>query len=593
MFIKTITIKNFRSILNDNFNVNNLNMIVGNNDVGKSNYLKALNLFFNGQTDPGKNFKFEDDYCNFAQHKNKKADEINIEIIFTPPKTYMEGREVIWKKSWRKKGFFEEEITYVDGDEISGKTKIRAWLKHLRYKYVPAIKGSKYFSDLLLDLHNTLLITIEQELKDAGTGFISKIRENTKSISDNLFSKLGLESNINLPGDLSSLFSTLEFQTKNGQNIVPLNQRGDGIKARHIPIILEYLAVQENTITAQGTVRTSTIWGYEEPENNLEMTKAFELANEFLNYAEDIQIFLTTHSPAFYSLGDKNSKSINTYFINLEENNTPSRLSLTGNDNNLDNKMGILPIITPHIKEKLKEIKELENSNKKYQQEIQQMNKPTLFVEGETDVKILQKAIELNINAVSLLNSIIIKSDKSAGCNYVKDMLIGWAHSRKKIKTAGLFDNDEDSKKAKKEVDGSKKCTSAKQNELLKTFLLEKSPHIIEIYKKGITLPFSIEDLFPPFIFKHAVTNNWLEDKDLIGINNFNDRTKSFNDYCKEKGLTDDEFLYLKRVKIFNKENFTNYVCGLKNEDAINAFLCFNKLIEEIKSFFQTQLNPN
>lgn len=46
--IKSIRIKNFRSIRNEFFSVENMNIFVGMNDVGKSNVLKALNLFFNG-----------------------------------------------------------------------------------------------------------------------------------------------------------------------------------------------------------------------------------------------------------------------------------------------------------------------------------------------------------------------------------------------------------------------------------------------------------------------------------------------------------------------------------------------------------------
>lgn len=43
--ITEISIKNFRSIVNMNIDVEQLNMFVGLNDVGKSNVLKALNLF--------------------------------------------------------------------------------------------------------------------------------------------------------------------------------------------------------------------------------------------------------------------------------------------------------------------------------------------------------------------------------------------------------------------------------------------------------------------------------------------------------------------------------------------------------------------
>ena len=45
MIIKSIQIKNFRSIVNEHIDASNLTLFVGNNDAGKSNIIKALNLF--------------------------------------------------------------------------------------------------------------------------------------------------------------------------------------------------------------------------------------------------------------------------------------------------------------------------------------------------------------------------------------------------------------------------------------------------------------------------------------------------------------------------------------------------------------------
>lgn len=46
-YIESVKISKFRSIgQNELFNTSELNIISGSNDSGKSNYLKALNLFF-------------------------------------------------------------------------------------------------------------------------------------------------------------------------------------------------------------------------------------------------------------------------------------------------------------------------------------------------------------------------------------------------------------------------------------------------------------------------------------------------------------------------------------------------------------------
>lgn len=74
--------------------------------------------------------------------------------------------------------------------------------------------------------------------------------------------------------------------------MVPLSQRGDGIQARHIPIILKYIADEDyKQSTSRGAVKINTLWGFEEPENGLELLKAFEMADQFVVYSEEVQIF--------------------------------------------------------------------------------------------------------------------------------------------------------------------------------------------------------------------------------------------------------------------------------------------------------------
>ncbi len=52
--IQQIKIENFRSIEIETIqNVGEFNILVGKNSSGKSNVLRALNLFFNGEVEPG------------------------------------------------------------------------------------------------------------------------------------------------------------------------------------------------------------------------------------------------------------------------------------------------------------------------------------------------------------------------------------------------------------------------------------------------------------------------------------------------------------------------------------------------------------
>ena len=54
--ITKIHIENFRSIKSIDADLAQLAIFVGKNDCGKSNILRALNLFFNDETNPGIEF---------------------------------------------------------------------------------------------------------------------------------------------------------------------------------------------------------------------------------------------------------------------------------------------------------------------------------------------------------------------------------------------------------------------------------------------------------------------------------------------------------------------------------------------------------
>ena len=126
--IKTISIKHFRSITSVNISADKLNIFVGLNDVGKSNILKALNLFFNGETDYNQGFVFEKDFPNYFL-KRIKSKEIEIKITFDIPKNYKDSGEYIWTKSWRQQGIVKDEIASKQGGTIPSRSKIPNLLK--------------------------------------------------------------------------------------------------------------------------------------------------------------------------------------------------------------------------------------------------------------------------------------------------------------------------------------------------------------------------------------------------------------------------------------------------------------------------------
>ena len=84
--ITEIEIENFRSIKKCKIaGIKDFNALFGLNNSGKSNILRALNLFFNNETDKGQDLDFDSD---FHQSLSKKRREIKISVKFKLPQNF-------------------------------------------------------------------------------------------------------------------------------------------------------------------------------------------------------------------------------------------------------------------------------------------------------------------------------------------------------------------------------------------------------------------------------------------------------------------------------------------------------------------------
>ncbi|MDR0915060.1 MAG: ATP-binding protein, partial [Oscillospiraceae bacterium] len=313
--IKEIRIKNFRSLVDITLSPTNLNVFVGMNDSGKSNILKALNLFFNNQTDDNREFDFNTDYSKLAPQKAKKAKEIKIILKVIIPNSYRNKGEYVWTKVWRgdkTEPFFDS--LYDDkksGKVFTPRSKATTFLERIQFCYVPATKSGEYFSRLLGELYATISQDAKSDISVKTIDYSNAVQLFTSQISNTLRDTIGIESALVMPPNQVDVFKLFTFKTKDAsQNDVFLEQRGDGIKSRHIPAILEFVSKYKSTIYQNSSVPSNTIWGYEEPETGIEMSRCFDCSKEFLTYSKDINIFLTTHSPAFYSLEHENDSKV-------------------------------------------------------------------------------------------------------------------------------------------------------------------------------------------------------------------------------------------------------------------------------------------
>ena len=410
-YINRIKIKYFRSIYNLDIKdiSSSLTVFTGKNDTGKSNILRALNLFFNNEIDPNDKLDFNRD---FSKIRNKQIAEsskerklISIEIEFNNPGSYRTLEKTFtYRKSWDRYGKLVES-DWKKGVTEKAKGSANKFLNSIEYIYIPAIKDKNTFSDLLQRLKASLPKPQTLEIEK----FNNEIKTYGVELKNDLRKNIGLEPTLSLPTSINELFSSLDFIIGDGIVETSLSQRGDGIRCRFIPAIINYIAKNNST--------KRYIWGLEEPENSLEFAKALELSYTLeQTYSKKAQIFATSHSPAFVGEIEENSSRCIHLLIKNEkkliENKVITRNILSNVMlDTVSEELGYIKLqkeLAYKLKEHIKLLAQAKQELDKLKENIENtQNKYILLVEGSTDKKLIEKAWKILYGSNSLLPFLI------------------------------------------------------------------------------------------------------------------------------------------------------------------------------------------
>jgi energy-coupling factor transporter ATP-binding protein EcfA2 len=349
--IKKIIIENFRSIQKIEFEPKNLNLFVGQNDSGKSNVLRAVNLFFNGETDLNTPYSFERDFCYFTNNTQGKTLKTVITVHINPYYNNPEEKlEIVCTKEWTKHDFTERREVF---DITSGKSarfprnsRNWSWLNKWQFFYVPANKSRAYFDSIIKRLEAITQQLIHEKMDEHRKEYQEEIHG---TIAPIVTGKLSDKFNVKLEPKIEAVFTSKGYNNSD----VDIHTRGDGIKVKFILEVLESIANHYSVISKRGTIPTTIFWGLEEPENFLEMKLAFEIANSLKSSSKYITSFVSTHSPVFYSLYESDESNIVGYHMSREgkEGGGKSKATLLTEKtkNEVHSNTGVLQFITPYI----------------------------------------------------------------------------------------------------------------------------------------------------------------------------------------------------------------------------------------------------
>ena len=595
--ISKIEIQYFRSIYRETISsVQELNVFTGKNDVGKSNVLKALNLFFNNCIVEDGDYLFKENYnlqrLNEVRKETIKGKQfIQIKLTFVRGKQYEKTLPEMFvvSKKWNRDSNFPQ-IT----DDIESRLKkvgqsynarcrasLTRFLNNIKYIYIPAIKDQHIFDLILQQLQNTVYhnkLSENLTLKESLATLFDSVVNSTKELSDEFEKKTKVKSMISTPSQVDELYRTLNIITQVEGGTVSLENRGDGIRVRYLPSILNYIASNSNE---------KYIWGFEEPENSLEFNLAIEMAEDFYNtFRMRNTIFLTTHSPAFIDLGYKEfcngyrcyKANQSTKVVDFKE---ASKLQP------LEEELGYIKILRKQYEE-YQEMKALNLAQndviEKLKTEILLSQKPVLLTEGKTDAKILEVAwgkLYENKCPFDIKDCNLLDADEEknalAGTGILKKTLCSVRFDDAKT-IIGLFDNDKAGQDAykldgnyKESIDGRwKKHKNGKGYAML-------IPAVGEVKKIAEAKNLSIEFLFDKECLKTKFNGKKLKLIDPCEV-------RMINGINVESKVAGDEYWYLSKIDDTSKTDFAFCVVPFLEKE---SFSNFKPLFEQVMQILE------
>ncbi len=397
--ITEIEIKNFRSIKHCKIkDIKDFNSLFGLNNSGKSNILRALNLFFNNETDNGQDLNFDFDFYQYPS-KIKKKKEIKISVTFELPENFKfkkklksvekfilksrEKRKLTIEKIFGREYFLPEKIKLnnILVQEKDLRT-IDRFLNLINFRYIPnrvlpvdILKREGYALKKALARKlnkqklnkNKIKKSVEElakAIKDTSKLLIQPIAEEFKRIFQN-------DTTVELitPDNVEDLVSTSGYFVTTSKTTVVDEYQGAGVQSF---LMFHTLHLIDKDYAQQFGWKQATIWAVEEPESSLHSDLEAQLAMFlFKTVIEDksrLQFFCTTHSTMFSQYSQK------SVIVEKKENETNCRFIESKNIYKESIQLGISSYTHPILFFPHQDI---------------------VLCEGKTDVEFIRKIFEL------------------------------------------------------------------------------------------------------------------------------------------------------------------------------------------------------
>jgi AAA ATPase domain len=323
--IKSVEVERFRSCERTTVeDLTDIAALTGLNNAGKSNVLRALNLFFNGETDPDSALLFESDFRLCQPSKKKKSISVTVEFnvpsIFGFRKGLEQVRDLVGKHFWIRKTWTLDSVEpqielRLDADQtfkrVGGEQQERAlqFLSLISFRYIP---NRAVPAEVVREQSRGVIQQLAPRLLTKGAANVAPLLKDMTAVAQEMVQTIasdmaraceglsGLE--LATPATVADLLGAAGFRAAIGTfGQVQDTSLGSGVQSL---LMFHVLHMIDQGQIAQGFGwRQATIWAVEEPESSLHRQLQFRLAALLRGYSigeeTRFQILMTTHNDVF------------------------------------------------------------------------------------------------------------------------------------------------------------------------------------------------------------------------------------------------------------------------------------------------------
>jgi len=315
ILISRIIIEGFRSIRQAVIEpLADFTSLAGLNNSGKSNVLRALNAFFNDETDPGQLVDVDTDFYR-PDLRKKRRKRIRVELTFNLPDQFrfrkgLEGVQQILggqtfsiAKEWVRGPVLPTYFLNGSVLELQDRQRLNQFLQLIKYRYVPnRVLPTELIRNEHRSLRDVLVRRLAQRAKSNGKAFAA-IRDTSTRMIASLTRRFQEacpgEGTVSLatPTSWHDLAFAFGYRLARGGIEIEDAAQGSGIQSL---LMLETLYLIDRDYFQQFGWRQAAIWGIEEPESSLHSSLEARVASYLASVATDqksrLQVLCTTHS---------------------------------------------------------------------------------------------------------------------------------------------------------------------------------------------------------------------------------------------------------------------------------------------------------